>query len=171
MKKSLVTVVTFALVLINLILTVLLAVVVIPETKAANDLISKVAAAIDLDVSGADSSADGGKSSLENVQVYNIADTLTVNLKPSEDGSEHYAQLGVVLKLNKDSKNYKKYGSSFDDYVGLAKNEINKVVSSHTMEEMQNDTEGIQQEIVDAMKADFGNDLVVGVGFSTETFQ
>lgn len=170
MKKSLVTVITFALVLINLVLTALIAFTIIPETKAANELISKVSAAIDLDVSGA-SASDTNASSLANVQVYNIEDTMTINLKPSADGSSHYASLGVVLKLNKDSKNFETYGSKFKDYEGVAKNDINSVVSSHTMEEMQNDSESIQAEIVDAMKADFGNDLVVGVGFSTATYQ
>ena len=48
MKKSVITLLTLVLVLVNLVLTALLTFTIMPETKKANELITKVADAIDL---------------------------------------------------------------------------------------------------------------------------
>ena len=41
MKKNLITVITLALVVMNLVLTVILTITILPETKKANELITK----------------------------------------------------------------------------------------------------------------------------------
>lgn len=50
MKKNLITVITLALVVVNLVLTVILTITILPETQKANELITKVCSAIDLDL-------------------------------------------------------------------------------------------------------------------------
>ena len=54
MKKSTLNVITLALVLINLVLTVILTFSLVSTNNKTNKLISKVAEIIDLDVAGAD---------------------------------------------------------------------------------------------------------------------
>ena len=48
MKKNLMTVIILALVLVNLVLTAILAFTIIPQTRKSNQLIDKIASAIDL---------------------------------------------------------------------------------------------------------------------------
>ena len=89
MKKNLVTVITLALVLVNLVLTVVLTISIVPETKKANELITKVCGAIDLDLeSGSATSAEN--IPIEDLEVYNIEDKMTINLKKGEDGKDHF---------------------------------------------------------------------------------
>lgn len=52
MKKNLLTVIILALVLVNLILTAVLAFSVIPQTKKSNELIDQVCAAINIELEG-----------------------------------------------------------------------------------------------------------------------
>ena len=59
MKKSTLNVITLALVLINLVLTVILTFSLVSTNNKTNKLISKVAEIIDLDVAGADTGDKG----------------------------------------------------------------------------------------------------------------
>ena len=64
MKKSTLNVITLALVLINLVLTVLLTFSLVSTNKKTNNLITKVSEIIDLDVGGvvnSDSSSSGNE--------------------------------------------------------------------------------------------------------------
>ena len=63
MKKSTLNVITLALVLINLVLTVILTFSLVSTNNKTNKLISKVAEIIDLDVAGADTGDKGTSSS------------------------------------------------------------------------------------------------------------
>ena len=58
MKKNLMTVIILALVLVNLVLTAILAFTIIPQTRKSNQLIDKIASAIDLELE------DGGNKIL-----------------------------------------------------------------------------------------------------------
>ena len=52
MKKNLMSVLILALVVANLILTAILMISVVPQTKKANELVTKVCSAIDLELEG-----------------------------------------------------------------------------------------------------------------------
>ena len=67
MKKSTLNVITLALVLINLVLTVILTFSLVSTNNKTNKLISKVAEIIDLDVAGADT-GDKGSILMGNTQ-------------------------------------------------------------------------------------------------------
>ena len=59
MKKNLMTVIILALVLVNLVLTAILAFTIIPQTRKSNQLIDKIASAIDLELEDGRSSSGG----------------------------------------------------------------------------------------------------------------
>ena len=69
MKKSVISLLTLVLVLVNVVLTALLTFTILPQTKQANKLIEKVAGAIELDMS-AGQSTGGSTTSLEKTEVY-----------------------------------------------------------------------------------------------------
>ena len=99
MKKNLMTVIILALVLVNLVLTAILAFTIIPQTRKSNQLIDKIASAIDLELEDG-SSKDTAAVPVEDIEVYDIEASFTVNLSPSGDGKDHVAVFSIGLSLN-----------------------------------------------------------------------
>ena len=112
MKKNLMSVVILALVLVNLIFTAILTITVLPETKKANELITQVCSAINLELESGSVKSDASSVPIDKLATYDISDSMTINLKDSGDGKEHYAVITVSLFMNKDSKGYKSFGES-----------------------------------------------------------
>ena len=170
MKKNLVTVITLALVLVNLVLTVVLTISIVPETKKANELITKVCGAIDLDLeSGSATSAEN--IPIEDLEVYNIEDKMTNNLKKGEDGKDHFAIVTVALSINKEHEDYKKLQPQLAEKQNLIKAEINNVVSKYTMEEIKNNQNAVQEELLKNLQKMFASDFIVAVGFPDAQYQ
>ena len=85
MKKNLMSVLILALVLVNLILTGILTITILPQTKKSNELVNKVCSAIDLELE----SGDGTESAsipMDQIVTYKIEDAMTINLKTGADG-------------------------------------------------------------------------------------
>lgn len=170
MKKNLVTVITLALVVVNLVLTVVLTISIVPETKKANELITKVCGAIDLDLeSGSASSAEN--IPIENIEVYSIADSLTINLKKGEDGKDHFAVVKVALSINKKHDDYKKLQPELEGKDNLIRAEVINVISQYTLEEVQSNQAAVQEEILKNLQKKFASDFIVAVGFPEAQYQ
>ncbi len=173
MKKSFLTILTFALCLANLILTIMLTVNVIPQSKNANELITKVCEAIELDIASSD--ADESSIPLDQIEMYELIpsdSTITVNLAKGEDGSAHYAVLAVTLSMNISSTAYTTYGANMDAYASKMKSIVTSTVSSFTLDELQGDQLKVQTAIKDKLNSMFGaSNFIVSVDFPTATYQ
>ncbi|MBR1572773.1 MAG: flagellar basal body-associated FliL family protein [Lachnospiraceae bacterium] len=171
MKKNLLTVITLALVLVNLVLTVIVTITIIPETKQANELITKVCAAIDLDLES------GSATSNANIPIDKVAlvpvgeEDLTINLKKGADSASHYAMIKVSLSLNKDNEDYDDVNTQVSDKLDLVKGEIFNVVSSYTMEELQGNQDAVREDILKNLQQMFGSDAIIDVTFSSVKYQ
>ena len=115
MKKNLITVVILALVLVNLILTAVLTITILPETKKANELITQVCSAINLELNSGSVTSNSMSVPIDKLATYDITDDMTINLKDSEDGKKHYAVITVSLSMNTDSEGYKTYGEAMEE--------------------------------------------------------
>lgn len=171
MKKSLLTVITFVLVLVNLALTGVLTFAIVPYVNSANKLVSSVATAIDLEQkAGANSTY-----SIDQIEVYDLNGGddkgMTINLKKGSDGKDHYAVLKINLSINTESEVYDKYMETLDSKKSLINTEINNVISQYTVDEIREDQQTVQDEILRRLKNMFGDDFIVGVGFSSATYQ
>lgn len=179
MKKNLLTVITFALVIVNLALTAVLAVAIVPEVKKVDSLVSKISDAIDLDLeAGTASDADSGTISMDQIAPYSVTGAdgtsgMTINLKKGEDGQDHYAVISVVLSLNKKSDAYATYNTeTLATYDNNLRSTITKIISSYTIDELENDQQAVLNEIKDELNKQFGSDdLIADVGFSSITLQ
>lgn len=170
MKKNLLTVITFALVLVNLVLTVVLTISIVPETKKANELITKVCGAIDLDLESG--SADSAANiPIDQIEAYSIDDTMTINLKKGEDGKDHFAMLTVTLSVNTEDEDYKKLNPEIAEKENLIKAEISDIVSQYTIDEIKNNQAAVQDEILKSLQKMFGSDFIVDVGFPDVQYQ
>lgn len=171
MKKNLMSVVILALVLVNLIFTAILTITVLPETKKANELITQVCSAINLELESGSVTSDASSVPIDKLATYDISDSMTINLKDSGDGKEHYAVITVSLFMNKDSKGYKSFGESMEEKKNLVMSEITSVVSGFTYDEFKSDQQGVQDAIVADLQKLFDSDFIVSVGFPTVTCQ
>jgi flagellar FliL protein len=166
MKKNLISVLILALTFANLVLTALLIFTVLPETKKANELITSVCQAIDLDLN---SGAAGSTSSIpiDKIETYtvNSGESMTINLR-SDSGTSYYAILVVSLSLNTESDNYEKYSPTvLAEKEDIIKNNIVQIVSQYSKEEIDADPQTVKDEILADMQSMFGADYVVGVNF------
>lgn len=168
MKKNLISVIILALSLANFILTALLVFTILPETKKANQLITDVCSAIDLELN---SGAASGTSNvpLDQIEVFQLngGEAMTINFKIGDDGKNHYAVLKASLSLNTGSDNYKTNSpeilSAKED---LIKNDLYQIFGKYTMTEARRDTEVLKKEIVKDLQSMFGKDYVVGINFA-----
>lgn len=170
MKKNLITVITLALVVMNLVLTVILTITILPETKKANELITKVCSAIDLDLESG-SATNNADIPIDQIDVYDIEDQQTINLKSSGDGKDHFAVITVSISMDKKNKDYKDLQPEVENKVELIKGEINNIVSQYTIDEIKNNQSAVQNEILKDLQKMFGSDFIVAVGFPTAQYQ
>ncbi len=172
MKKNLITVVILALVVVNLVLTAVLTITIVPETQKANELITKVCSAIDLDLQAGDTA---GSLSIDVADMVDYAvgdEALTINLADSGDGASHYAILSVTLSLDSTNDDYATYNNGdLSAYSSVIKNDIISVVSAHTIDEMRNNEEAVKEEILEDMQALFKSSFIVRVNFASATYQ
>ena len=161
MKKNLMTVIILALVLVNLVLTAILAFTIIPQIVSAIDLELE-------DGSGKDTAA----VPVEDIEVYDIESSFTVNLSPSGDGKDHVAVFSIGLSLNTKSDGYKSIGTEgLKAKETLIKNDINTIVSGYTMEQFREDEQSVKDAILEDLQEMFGSDFIVGVSFSSVNTQ
>ena len=171
MKKNLMTVIILALVLVNLVLTAILAFTIIPQTRKSNQLIDKIASAIDLELEDG-SGKDTAAVPVEDIEVYDIEASFTVNLSPSGDGKDHVAVFSIGLSLNTKSDGYKSIGiEGLKAKETLTKNDINTIVSEYTMEQFREDEQSVKDAILEDLQEMFGSDFIVGVSFSSVNTQ
>lgn len=170
MKKNLITVVILALVLVNLILTAILTITILPQTKKANELITQVCSAINLELRSGSVTSDSMSVPIDKVASHDIPE-MTINLKDSGDGKSHYATVSVSLSMNTESDGYKEYGETMAERDSLIKSQINAVVSGYTYEEFTANQQEVQNAILADLQKLFSSDFIVSVGFPTVTFQ
>ncbi len=170
MKKHLITVVILALVLVNLILTAILTITILPQTKKANELITQVCSAINLELRSGSVTSDSMSVPIDKVASHDIPE-MTINLKDSGDGKSHYATVSVSLSMNTESDGYKEYGETMAERDSLIKSQINAVVSGYTYEEFTANQQEVQNAILADLQKLFSSDFIVSVGFPTVTSQ
>ncbi len=172
MKKNLMSVLILALVVVNLVLTAIIMISIVPQTKNSNKLIEQVCSAINLELQSGEVK-DVSSLPVEQLDLYDLPDSLTINLKNSEDGSAHYAIINVSVYMDKEHEDYAAYGAGgkLAERQTLIENEINNTVRLYTLEEVTSNQEDVQDEIARNLQKLFDSEFIVGVGFSKITCQ
>ncbi len=171
MKKNLMSVLILALVVVNLALTALLLFTVLPQSKKANELVSKVASAIELELESGQvtSSSTIPISDLE-VYAVNGGNAWLINLQSTDDKA-HHAQIAVSLSENTQADGYKDGSEALASKEALVMDVINRVIGGYTADVLKNDPQGAQQEILKELQQLFDDDFIVGVTFPTFTVE
>mgnify|MGYP002531600545 CR=1 FL=1 len=139
-------------------------------TKKANELITKVCSAIDLDLESG-SATSNANIPIDQIEVYNIDDEQTINLKQDGDGKDHFAMITVSISMDTKNSDYKELKPQVEEKVNLIKGDINNIVSQYTIDEIKNNQSAVQDEILKDLQKMFGSDFIVAVGFPTAQYQ
>ncbi|MED9902626.1 MAG: flagellar basal body-associated FliL family protein [Lachnospiraceae bacterium] len=162
MKRNLISILILALLVVNVVLTAIMMFSVAGAMKSTTALVSRIAAVLDLELN---LETDGNELAMSDTIAHNIADSMTIPLKGSGE-EQRYAVIAVSLQLDKTNKDYEKYAEGLLNNESLIKGEIIEVVSSHTLEEFQNDTDGIRNEILARLRKMYDSDFIYKVVFS-----
>lgn len=172
MKKNLISILILALLVVNLVLTSIMMISVAGTAKKTSALIGDIASVLNLELTnGADPESAVAEVPMKNVEVYDIADQMTIPLQVGEDGKEHYCMVMVSLSLNTKADGYKEYGSTIAEKESLIKSKITERIGSHTIEEAKSSAVNLQDEILQDIQELFGSEFIFQVVFRDIMFQ
>ena len=172
MKKNLFTILILAMLFVNLVLTGITMFSLVSANKKTVALVDDISAALSLDLSKPEEATEEDTTiSIADTAVYNIEDSMTIALKPSADGSEHYAVVSVSFSLNTQDPDYETYQPMLSDKESKIKSEIIDAVGSRTKEEAMADREGMQQDILNRVQSMFNSKFIYEAYFRDIKFQ
>ena len=173
MKKNMLSIVMIALLVVNIVLNVVLLFAVVPNASKTNNLIKKVASAVDLQI---EEESDGSEDySIADLKSYTFtSDSLTITLKKNDDGKDHYAVItGISLSLNSKADDYDTISQYITNNEIKIKDKITSVFSKYTKDEAQSKVDSIKKEILDELSSEscLNSKVVVEVNFENLAFQ
>ena len=166
MKKGLFNIILLVLLVTNIVLTAIIGFAVVPAMKNSNDMVSKVAAAIDLEKEGKKQHTEDGQISIDETDIFTFTDKFTVELNAGSDGKSHIAVFKLTLTLDKSSKEYEKYKSKLSGYEDLMRTKVSSIVGKYNETEVVNNKEQILEEIKESLREMYNNStFIYSVGF------
>ncbi len=167
MKKNILTVIILATTLINMTLMIVMLFVFLPNVKQTNNLITKVAQTVDLELENVVVKEE--KVSISDLDTYEPTDLtgLTANLKKEKgDNKEHYAVVKWSLVLNKNHKDYSKMKPLVQGNESRIKEIIRTEVEKYTINNVKESKEIIKADVLEKLQNDvFGSDFIISVTF------
>jgi flagellar FliL protein len=105
---------------------------------------------------------------MEDTDVYNIEDEMTIMLTKGEDGKDHYAMVKASLSMNMNDAGYKTYGATIDSQESLIVGTIRDVISGYTADEVQPRADEIKEEILSRLQGPdmFDSEFIYKITFS-----
>lgn len=164
MKKNLLTIVILALGIVNMILAAVIVFTVVPTTTRTNNLIAKVASNIDLELESPIKGAETTEIGIADIEVYQIENEMTINLKKNEnDVKNHYALVSVSFSINTKSEDYKTIQPTIATNESAITEIISDEFSKYTVDVVSENKEKIKAEILRRVQEYFNSDLIVSV--------
>lgn len=167
MKKSMLNVITLALVLINLILTVLLTFSLVSTNNKTNNLISKVAQIIDLDIGEvtlSDSSTSAG-ANIEDITYVDVNNNESTDITVSytDSGKTHYVVLNVSIGLNTKAKDYETKKTSLENSMKIIVSQVNTEALRYSYNEVTANKTTIENNLLTYLRDLFETDMITSV--------
>ena len=172
MKQNLMSVVILALLVVNLILTGIMMFSCVSANKKTAALVNDIASVLDLELTGGGSNTEEVAAvSVADTEIYNIADAMTVALRPSEDGKEHYCMCEVSFSMNKTHEDYETMSPMVATQESKIRSIIIGVIGGYTKEEAQANQKAIESEILEQVQQMFGSNFIYEAYFRDVKFQ
>lgn len=174
MKKNLLSVVILALLIVNLIFTGIIMFSCVSANKKTVALVNDIATVLDIELAAnASDDAEGVSQavSIADTDVYNIEDAMTIALRPSEDGKEHYCMCEMSFSMNKTDDDYESMSAMVASQESKIRNIIIGVIGNYTKEEAQANQKAIEAEILSQVQQMFGSKFIFEAYFRDVKFQ
>ena len=161
MKKSTLNVITLALVLINLALTVILTFSLVSTNNKTNKLIGKVAEIIDLDVAGIDnsdkSSSSGGE--IEDTSYVDVTNNGSndIMISYTDGGRTHYAV------MNTKAKDYSAKSTTINNGMKVIVNAVQTEAMKYTYSTIAASKTTIESELLTQLQDTFQTKCITSV--------
>lgn len=170
MKKNLISILILALLLVNVILTGILMFSTMSSVKKTSALVTNIATVLNIELDTGKAEEEGPATIAMKDSVTHDVEELTILLKGGADGKNHYAVVKVSILMNSAHEDYATYGANIAQYDSVIKSIINEKFQNHTMEELQEDQEGVKAEILAEIQAQFDSEFVYKVMISSIMF-
>lgn len=167
MKKSMLNVITLALVFINLVLTVILTFSLVSTNNKTNRLISKVAEIIDLDVGGInqDGTLVNGNVNVDDIQYVDVmnGDSDSITVSYNDGGKMHYVVFKVTIGLNTKSEDYKTKSVSVTNGMRLITSQITNEAIKYQYNEVLANKQSIEKALLESLQKQFQTKMICSV--------
>lgn len=166
MKKNTLNIIILTLTLINLVLNVLIIFSVIPMANKTNNLITKIAEVVNLEVTPL-LAQENAVLKVEQIDSRTVTTAdgktqLTISV-PGSDGKNHYVITGIVVSLDTTSKDYEKLSEGFDNAMVLIISKADSVISSYTYDNVLASKNEIQETLLKEVRDLFQSDMIYDV--------
>ncbi len=162
MKKDLFSILTLAIAIINLILSILIVFTLVPSAVKTNNLMNKVAENIDIELE-ANKEEAGETVPLKDIEIYNIEE-LTINLKPEDgDSRNHFALVTVALSINTKHEDYEELASGLETYQSYITEIVNDEFSRYSASNILESKDEIKSAILNRLQNRFNSDFIIDV--------
>jgi len=156
------SIIILAVGILNVILGAVIVFAVVPTAIRTNNLITKVASTVDLELSSSGDSKNEVK--IEDIENYPI-DNITMILKRDQnDTKNHYAQVSVSLSINTKSQDYAKYKPTVEQNQNRIKEIISCEFEKYTASTVMDNKENIKSEILRRLQEEvYNSEFIVGL--------
>lgn len=164
MKKNMLAIVILAATLVNVALTALMLFTVVPKAQRTDALIQKICSIIDLELEDPNA-ADYAEIPFEDRETYTLSSKETVNLTKAEGQTKSpYAQVEIILMLNKKADSYETVQPLLENYEGIIRGIVSAEVAKYTTDNLDANKDEIQKTIRTKLSTEFGStDVLIGV--------
>jgi len=167
MKKNLMSVLIMALVFVNVVLSAIIMITLVPAAKQSNELITQVCSAIDLEL-------ESGKVynvstvPIDQIETFSLAggEPITCNLKDTQDGELHVAVVEVTISMNKEDDDYATLQPLVESKEPLIREIVSDTFGEYTYEEVRADIDSVKDEMVEKVQELFDSDFIVAVNIN-----
>lgn len=168
MKKNLLTIIILAMALINIVLSAVIIFVIVPTSNKTNNLVTKVASIIDLELESPDTKET--EVTVSDITTYAIEEKLQTNLKKSDE-IQHYAIFDASLSINKNNKDTADYEPLIPDNENAIKEIIAEEFYKYTMDEVNDNKNAIKEQVLIRIQELFKSDFIINVSFGNLILQ
>lgn len=168
MRKNMLTIIIFAMALINIVLSAVIIFVIVPTSNKTNNLITKVASIIDLELESPETGA--AELAVSDIATHDIPDKQTINLKKTDDIS-HYVIVDVSLSINKTNKDTVDLEPLIDENETTINEIVQDEFSKYTIDDVNDNKNVIKEKVLTRIQEYFKSDFIINVSFGNLTYQ
>lgn len=168
MKKGMINMIILALVLVNLVLSVMLVFTFVPSVNKTSKLVDKICKIVDLDVNGnGQSESEVAIEDLEYVQLLfaDGTESQVFNLKQDNKGTVPHVKLAVTIAVNKKHADYKDKMSSLNASMTYISSKLGDIMTEYSAATANDNKRNMEKQVLSMLHELFNSGFIYDVSF------